>query len=455
MTEPFEWWSAESIALACACPLDNVQEHWPLIFEQMRLCGIQTPNVAIGVMGTTAIESASHFAPVKEGFYLGEPEPAESHRKTLDYYPFFGRGELQLTHENNYRTYGQKVETLWGAPPGSIDLVSNPDGALESSTAASIIALWFRDTRALPSVSYPQGYTLIQACEEQDWGWVRRLVYGGPDPEGAARIAGIQRDLGPPGGVAVAPPVVALPTYDWQYPAIAQNDNWSCAPTSTRWALSSWGRSPSEQWLENSMLAEGVVSTEHGLMNASGAELARWIDRHYGEFGYLGSNDGNVDFHDVVQEVAAHGYPLLLGGRGWYHWSGCRGFDGTKLLLANPAPGWKGVTQTMSFEQFEYLGPFSLVRVRHPGAEAAGALPDPIPPSPPDPDDPFAPWRGQVGSGILEAMAADNTLPAVRRSTWLPLGAPSPHDIEQATGQNGTSYVYLLTVGRLERYLPS
>jgi hypothetical protein len=102
----------------------------------------------------------------------------------------------------------------------------------------------------------------------------------------------------------------------------------------------------------------------------------------------------------------------------------------------------------MNREQFEYLGSFSLVRLVHTAAEAE------MPISPPDPTDPYGPWRGQIGSGILDAMAVDNTLPAVRCSTWLPLGAPSPHDIEQATGQNGVSYTYLLTVGRLERYAP-
>jgi len=125
-----------------------------------------------------------------------------------------------------------------------------------------------------------------------------------------------------------------------------------------------------------------------------------------------------------------------------------RSFDGLRLLLANPAPGYMGVTQSLTREQFAYLGPFSLVRLVCPAAETV------VPPGP-DPSDPFAAWRGKIGSGILEGMAADGTLPAVRQSTWLPLGAPSPHDVEQAIGQNGTQYVWLLTVGRLERYAPS
>jgi hypothetical protein len=439
-SDPWGYWSAERIAVASGCPRAAVQTHWPLIAHELALCGIATPNVAIGVIGTTAIEGGSTFTPVREGCYLGEPEPAESHRQTLPYYPFYGRGHIQLTHRSNYEKYGRLVGALWGVPPPP--LMDEPDLALDPSIAAAVIALWFRETRALPSASYPQGYSLREACEMRDWEWVRRLVYGGSDAAGAQRIAQIEADLGPPGGLTVSD----LPVYTSSYPAIAQNDSWSCAPTSMRWALSAWGRSPAESWVENSMIAENVVSTNQGLLDAAGFGLARWLDRHYAEFGFDGDNDGNVSFDDVAAEAITLKHPLLLGGRGWYHWTGCRGFDGTRLLLANPAPGWKGVGQTLTREQFEYLGPFSLVRVLHPAAEAEV----PIPPT--EPDDPLAPWAGQVGSGLLEMMTADATLPAQRRSTWLPLGTPAPSDVEECLGQNMVMYRWALTVGRGARY---
>lgn len=445
-TDPYAYWSAERIAEASDCPPGNVSTNWPLIVHELIACGIYTPNVCIGVIGTTAIEGASSFAPVREGCYLGEPEPAESHRKTLPYYPFYGRGHIQLTHEGNYDKYGQKVGALWAQPP--LPLVSDPDQALDPSIAAAVIALWFRDTRARPSASYPEGYTLIQACEEQDWEWVRRLVYGGSDPAGAQRIAQIEADLGPPGGTAV-PPSTQLPVYDKNEPAIAQNDSWSCAPTSARWSLTAYGRQPSEQWVENSMISEGVVSTGLGLLNASGQELARWFDRHYSEYGYEASNNGLVSFDEVAEEAATGKHPMMIGGRNWYHWSGVRGWDGTRILLANPASGYMGITQSLSREQFNYLGSFSMVRLTHPAAEAG----TPIPPV--DPADPYGPWRGHVGSGLLEMMAADSTLPAQRRSTWLPLGDPPPSDVESCYGQNGTLYYWLLTVGRGHRTRPS
>ncbi|HEY5420132.1 MAG TPA: hypothetical protein VIL10_05310 [Marmoricola sp.] len=243
-----------------------------------------------------------------------------------------------------------------------------------------------------------------------------------------------------------------LPSYDCLYPSFAQNDDWSCAPTSMRWALWSYQREPTESWLEGSMLAEGVVSTSLGLLNASGVDLAAWASRHYGENGYVGESDGSVTFAEVAEEAQTSLHPLMIGGRAWGaggHWSGVRGFDGQRLLLANPAPGYGGVTQHMSKEQFGWLGPFSMVRLRHPEAEG-----QPRPPVPPT-EDPYAPWRSGVGSGLLELMAQDGTLPAQRASTWLPLGAPSPADIEECYGANGVRYTWLLTVGKGYRYPPA
>lgn len=248
------------------------------------------------------------------------------------------------------------------------------------------------------------------------------------------------------GGSDVADPIV-LPAYDARQPAFAQNDSWSCAPTSTRWALHAYQREPTEQWIEGTMLAEGVVTTQWGLMDASGRGLADFLVRHYGEYGYTASA-ADVTFEEVAAEAAAGRHPLCLGGRAWCHWTGCRGFDGVRLLLANPAPGYMGITQSMTREQFAALGPFSMVRLVHPEAEAV------VPPSPgpgPDPSDPYAPWRGAVGSGLLSAMAEDRTLPAQRVSTWLPLGV-TPADVEQCLGQNMVNYVWSLTTNTLARY---
>jgi hypothetical protein len=174
-------------------------------------------------------------------------------------------------------------------------------------------------------------------------------------------------------------------TYNRTTPAIAQDDAWSCAPTSTRWALTALGRKPSEMWMESQMLVDGIVTMEQGLMDATGAQLARWVSDQYGEYGYIANNEPAVSWEWVIHEGAKpdgsqHAYPLLLGGRAWNHWSGFRDYDPPRglLLLANPAEGWHGVGQTMSRQQFQAQGPFSAVRVYHP--DLLGA--DPVPPQP-------------------------------------------------------------------------
>jgi len=452
-----------------------------------------------------------------------------------------------------------------------------------------------------------------------------------------------------------------LPAYDWEYPAMLQQSDWDCSQESIRWCLFAYGRTPDNSWMEQSMIAAGVVNPSVGCTDASGAGLAGWVNDEYGEYGYVASNQTGVSFDQVAEEAATHKHPVAVGGAGWYHWSGVRGYDTLldRLLLANPAPGYRGVYQTMDRGQFASLGGFNLVRVTHPAAEAGSApstalpggidvsshqghvdwhavkragaafgftkasggawyrnptcaanwrgmaeaglargayhfafessgqpLPGPGPeveadyflstivplglargdmlvldieqgsgplgnwalrwcrrieeavgykplvytgawfsdshgfadvpelgryglwladygatsmpaPAAPwsattfwqftdaasvsgvsgpcdanrfngtsdqlglwgkpgvlPPDDPYAPWAGLIGTGLLELMAQDGTLPAQSKSTWLPLGQ-SPADIEQAMGQNGVNYVWQLVTSRGYRYGPS
>jgi hypothetical protein len=407
VADPWALWSADRIAAATGCPVANVREHWPRIWEQMGHCGIQTPNVAVGMIGTTAIEGASTFAPVREGCYLGEPEPAETHRKTLPYYPFYGRGHIQLTHDGNYRAYGPKVASLWGANPSdpSFDLIGHPDHALDPDLAAAVIALYFRDTRARPSASYPEGYTLIQACEGHDWEWVRRLVYGGADPSGSQRIAQIEADLGPP-GVPQMPKV----TFNYNEPAHLQEDSFDCSQESLEWGLYAVGRAPAENWLEPTMIAEGVMSPELGLLDHTGAGLADFVRRHYGSGEtprdiFDANNTCPISWDDLVPEIDPHPpYPVLLGlpnwgGPGLGHWAGIRGFSPGGIVLANPATGATYGQTILMREQFERMagGNASIVRILHPDLTTS----EPAPP-PPAPAPPLAAWK-QEGLDMLHA----------------------------------------------------
>ncbi len=169
--DPWQWFSAEQIAEITNCPAANVTANWPRLVEQLAHCGINTRPTQIAMIATVAIESARTFAPVREAFWLDEAWRANN----LTYYPFYGRGYIQLTHRSNYERYGPKVAELWGTSPDQpdFDLVGDPDRALDPDISAAVSALYFRDHGG-------DGDALIpEAAAAQDWREVRRLVQGG------------------------------------------------------------------------------------------------------------------------------------------------------------------------------------------------------------------------------------------------------------------------------------
>jgi hypothetical protein len=83
------------------------------------------------VLATTEWETAHTFKPVKEAFWL-----SENWRKThLSYYPFYGRGYVQLTWKRNYQAYSDIL---------NINLVENPDLALDHNTALFVLVHGFK-----------------------------------------------------------------------------------------------------------------------------------------------------------------------------------------------------------------------------------------------------------------------------------------------------------------------
>lgn len=178
--------------------------------------------------------------------------------------------------------------------------------------------------------------------------------------------------------------------FDPNTPPIAQDDKWSCAPTSLRWALTALGRKPGPNYIEDLLVRDGTVSMDRGLLDASGAQLAAWIGRtgpeYYGGDGFYGNNEPSISF-DWAAAEGDHAYPVLAGGRRFGsegHWVVVRGYNSMagELLLMNPAPGYDGIGQTLTREQFDARGPWSAVRVLHPDLLASPApIPAPAPPA--------------------------------------------------------------------------
>ena len=154
----------------------GVATYWPLIEQALTLEGINTPRVRAGVAATVGVEVYG-FTPVAElpsganGGTRGDPqhfsnyEPGTRKGKILgntksgDGYRYRGRGFIQLTGRYNYRVYGQRVH---------LNLEKHPDQALDPAIAARVLASYFRHRPGL-----------VEACEQENWREVRRLVNGG------------------------------------------------------------------------------------------------------------------------------------------------------------------------------------------------------------------------------------------------------------------------------------
>lgn len=77
------------------------------------------------ILATVFWETARTMQPVKEAYWK-----SETWRKAnLRYFPWYGRGDVQLTWEANYRKAGKAI---------GVDLIANPDAALDPANSVRI-----------------------------------------------------------------------------------------------------------------------------------------------------------------------------------------------------------------------------------------------------------------------------------------------------------------------------
>ena len=102
------------------------------------------------VCATAYWETNKTMSPVKEAYWLSE----NWRKSNLRYYPWYGRGYVQLTWEENYKKASKET---------GVDLVSNPDTALNPKIAAEILVKgmvegWFTGKK----LSDYQGYVSMR-----------------------------------------------------------------------------------------------------------------------------------------------------------------------------------------------------------------------------------------------------------------------------------------------------
>ena len=141
-----------------------------LIQTLCKTYGLSLPQQAY-VLATAYWETARQMKPVREAFWMSESWRKEN----LRYYPWYGRGYVQLTWEANYLRAGKAL---------GIDLTADADRALETAPAAHILIRgmlegWFTGK----SLS-----TYLHA-DKQDFIAARRIINGTDRAADIAMIA--------------------------------------------------------------------------------------------------------------------------------------------------------------------------------------------------------------------------------------------------------------------------
>lgn len=144
-------------------PLENVRANWPLIESALETHGINSLATRIAAIATVAVETG-RFSPVRERggpayftkHYEGRADLGNNQQG--DGAKFFGRGYIQITGRGNYSEYGREI---------GVDLIANPDLALDPAIGAEVLALFFR-TKNIPRLA-----------DAMNWEAVRRRVNGG------------------------------------------------------------------------------------------------------------------------------------------------------------------------------------------------------------------------------------------------------------------------------------
>lgn len=148
-----------------------------------------------------------------------------------------------------------------------------------------------------------------------------------------------------------------LANYNPNEPMPAQTASWTCSACSLAWLERALGlNAHADEWSavdEIGMPAN--INPTYGLMDGSGIQLQRVLLNTYGQ----NSHQGWLTFDTAYAYYAQT--PGMMSGGNWYHWVAVRGTADGNLHIANSAPGYMGVWDILSREDFNRLGPFSCV----------------------------------------------------------------------------------------------
>ena len=123
------------------------------------------------ILATTKHETNNTFKPVVEAYWLSEGW----RKRNLRYYPWHGRGFVQLTWEYNYKKASDKL---------GVDFIADPDKALDPELSAKILVVgmlegWFTGKELSDYIT----------LKKSDFRNARRIVNGMDDADLIAKYA--------------------------------------------------------------------------------------------------------------------------------------------------------------------------------------------------------------------------------------------------------------------------
>jgi len=143
-----------------------------LIIAEGKAYGLLRNQLAY-VLATAYWETARTMKPVKEAYWIKNAEAWR--RKNLRYYPWYGRGFVQLTWEANYIKAGKML---------GLDLTTDPDKVMVPDVAAKILVrgsaeAWFTKYKLADFIS----------LKRSDFIGARRIINGTDKARAIAEIA--------------------------------------------------------------------------------------------------------------------------------------------------------------------------------------------------------------------------------------------------------------------------
>jgi hypothetical protein len=102
------------------------QELTERVVQKAKELGLPLKTQWAYLMATIEWETANTFEPVREAFWMSETW----RENNLRYYPYYGRGYVQLTWEDNYQSFADFT---------GLDLVGNPDLVMQPDTALFVL----------------------------------------------------------------------------------------------------------------------------------------------------------------------------------------------------------------------------------------------------------------------------------------------------------------------------